>query len=68
VFRAADPTLVHVFHVVECAPDLEPSQMKMCRGTRADTYGSVNTLSNIVYAQQDAIFRYARNRTMQPTK
>lgn len=49
IFRSVDHTLVHVFHLVECSPKLEETQMKMCKGTRKDTYGSVDQLSNYLY-------------------
>lgn len=49
IFRSVDPDLVHVFHVVDCDPSLEHTQLEMCRNTRADTYGSVNRLASILY-------------------
>lgn len=70
VFRAADPNLVHVFHIVECDPDLEPAQLQMCKGTRADTLGGVDQLAQIIFSQQGqgrAVLDFAkRRRTMPP--
>lgn len=39
VFRAADNSLVHIFHSVDCDKNLEKSQFIMCLGTKASTYG-----------------------------
>lgn len=61
VFRTADPSIVHVFHIVQCDPSLEPSQLKMCRGTRVDTYGGVKQLAEYVFNHKD-IFQYAKNK------
>lgn len=62
VFRAADPNLVHVFHIVDCDPNLEASQLKMCKGTRADTLGGVSQLAQGIYAQGRAILDFAKKR------
>ena len=67
VFRAADPNLVHVFHIVDCDPDLEPSQLKMCKGTRADTLGGVRQLADVIYAQGRAAFDFAKKRRVATT-
>ena len=48
VFRAVDPTLIHIFHIVRCDPNLERSQLKMCQGTRTDTYGEVKHLAHFL--------------------
>ncbi|KAJ8714761.1 hypothetical protein PYW07_002986 [Mythimna separata] len=40
VFRAADDSLVHIFHSVACDKTLEKPQFIMCLGTKASTYGS----------------------------
>lgn len=40
VYRIADDSLVHKFHSVDCDKDLEKSQLTMCLGTKASTYGS----------------------------
>ncbi|XP_058064132.1 chondroitin sulfate synthase 1 [Anopheles bellator] len=44
VFRAPDPSLVHVFHPIHCDTDLEEAQYKMCLGTKANTLGSAERL------------------------
>lgn len=62
VFRAADPNLVHVFHIVDCDPDLEPTQLKMCKGTRADTLGGVSQLAEVIYSQGNAVLDLAKKR------
>ncbi|KAL1139748.1 hypothetical protein AAG570_006725 [Ranatra chinensis] len=48
IFRSVDRDLVHVFHVVECDSQLEESQLRMCKGTRADTYGGVQQLAEYI--------------------
>lgn len=40
VFRAADDSLIHIFHSVACDKTLEKPQFLMCLGTKASTYGS----------------------------
>lgn len=40
VFRAADDSLIHIFHSVTCDKTLEKPQFLMCLGTKASTYGS----------------------------
>ncbi|GBP61742.1 Chondroitin sulfate synthase 1 [Eumeta japonica] len=40
VFRAADDSLIHIFHSVDCDRNLEKSQYTMCLGTKASTYAS----------------------------
>ena len=49
VLRAIDPGLVHIFHPIICDPNLEPSQYKMCLGSRASSFGSEARLAEIVY-------------------
>ncbi|XP_058803787.1 chondroitin sulfate synthase 1 [Phymastichus coffea] len=52
VFRAADPQLLHVHHGVRCdARELQPRQLGMCRGTRADTYASSPQLAGLLYRE-----------------
>ncbi|CAB3386551.1 Hypothetical predicted protein [Cloeon dipterum] len=55
VFRAADPGLVHVFHIVECDTSLDPPQFAMCQGTRANTYGGNFQLSRILDAHPEIL-------------
>ncbi|PSN39485.1 Chondroitin sulfate synthase 1 [Blattella germanica] len=65
VFRAADPHLVHVFHVVDCDPKLEEVQFSMCKGSRADTYGSVPQLAQYIYNHKDNILHFSKYRRHQ---
>jgi chondroitin sulfate synthase len=65
VFRAADPHLVHVFHIVDCDPKLDDAQLSMCRGSRADTYGSVPKLAQYIYKHKNQIFKFAKYRNRQ---
>ncbi|XP_049837336.1 chondroitin sulfate synthase 1 [Schistocerca gregaria] len=64
VFRAVDPHLIHVFHIVDCDPNLEEAQLEMCKKTRADTYGGVHQLARYIYSHPD-IVQYARNKRKQ---
>lgn len=61
IFRSVDPDLVHIFHLVDCDPNLELSQLKMCKGTRKDTYGNVNQLASCIYENPQK-FKVAVNR------
>ncbi|KAF4531603.1 hypothetical protein B566_EDAN010069 [Ephemera danica] len=61
VFRAADPGLVHVFHVVECDSALDPPQLVMCHGTRANTYAGAAQLARIL-DHDPTVLRRARER------
>lgn len=65
VFRAVDPHLVHVFHIVDCDPNLNEAQLRMCKGTRADTYGGVRQLAQYIYSHKD-IFEFAKKRSQNP--
>ncbi|XP_071450437.1 chondroitin sulfate synthase 1 [Hetaerina americana] len=61
IFRAADPGLVHIFHLVHCDPNLEATQLLMCQGTRANTFGGTHQLANIIRADPN-ISKFARDR------
>lgn len=65
VFRAVDPELVHVFHIVDCDPKLDDVQLSMCKGSRADTYGSVPRLAQYIYSHKDQILKFAKYRKHQ---
>ena len=65
VFRAADPHLVHVFHIVDCDPKLEEVQLTMCKGSRADTFGSVPQLARYIYNNKEQILQFAKYRKHQ---
>ncbi|XP_065206859.1 chondroitin sulfate synthase 1-like [Planococcus citri] len=55
VFRSVDPHLVHIFHIVDCDPNLDIARLTMCRNTRTETFGSVNQLANLIYKNKDKI-------------
>lgn len=65
VFRAVDPQLVHVFHIVDCDTKLHDVQLSMCMGSRADTYGSVPQLAKYIYNHKDQILEFAKYRKHQ---
>jgi chondroitin sulfate synthase len=65
VFRAVDPQLVHVFHIVDCDTKLDDVQHLMCMGSRADTYGSVPQLAKYIYNHKDQILKFAKYRKHQ---
>lgn len=65
VFRAVDPQLVHVFHIVDCDTKLDDVQLAMCMGSRADTYGSVPQLAKYIYNHKDQILEFAKYRKHQ---
>jgi chondroitin sulfate synthase len=46
LFRAPDPTLVHVYHPIVCDSNLDETQYKMCLGTKANTIGNYQILAN----------------------
>ena len=48
VVRAADPSLVHLYHPVVCSPSLAPDQAAMCATSRANTFLSLHTLVDTV--------------------
>lgn len=48
IYRATDPSMVHIFHPINCDPSLDPAQYQMCLGTKVATYGSITRLANIV--------------------
>ncbi|KAG8223078.1 hypothetical protein J437_LFUL002026 [Ladona fulva] len=61
IFRAADPGLVHIFHLVQCDPKLESTQLSMCQGTRANTFGGIRQLGGMIRLDQN-IYKFARDR------
>ncbi|XP_052870514.1 chondroitin sulfate synthase 1-like, partial [Anopheles cruzii] len=63
VFRAPDPSLVHVFHPIHCDTDLEEAQYKMCLGTKANTLGSAERLyARFSHSQPLLAFARSQNR------
>lgn len=47
IFRAPDPSLVHVYHDINCDKNLSESQYSMCLGTKASTLGSYRYIESI---------------------
>lgn len=47
IFRAPDPTLVHIYHDINCDKSLSDSQYQMCLGTKANTLGSYNFIETL---------------------
>lgn len=47
IFRAPDPSLVHVYHEINCDKNLSESQYSMCLGTKASTLGSYKHIESI---------------------
>lgn len=55
VFRAPDPSLMHVFHAIECDRQLEESQYAMCVGTKANTLGSYKQIESVLLSNKKII-------------
>jgi chondroitin sulfate synthase len=49
LFRSVDPGLIHVFHKIDCDPNLSPEQMIMCMGSKATSIASQRVLAKLVY-------------------
>lgn len=46
VFRAPEPSLIHVFHPIQCnRREISETQWKMCIGTKAQNYASLDYLA-----------------------
>jgi chondroitin sulfate synthase len=45
LFRSVDPGLVHVFHKIECDPNLASDQLAMCHGTKSTSLASQRRLA-----------------------
>jgi len=45
IFRSTDPNIVHVYHEVNCDPNLPSSQLTMCIGTKASSYASAHQMA-----------------------
>ncbi|KFB41729.1 AGAP001010-PA-like protein [Anopheles sinensis] len=65
IFRAPDPSLVHIFHPIHCDTNLEEAQYNMCRGTKANTLGSFRTLDDR-FCHSPALLMYARSQATNP--
>lgn len=62
IIRAVDPGLVHVFHPVECDPNLTETQLEMCKNTRASTYGSQRQLADQFCRQKGKFLEFLKKR------
>uniref|UniRef100_A0A182J0V2 Hexosyltransferase n=1 Tax=Anopheles atroparvus TaxID=41427 RepID=A0A182J0V2_ANOAO len=63
IFRAPDPSLVHIFHPIHCDTNLEEAQYKMCRGTKANTLGSFRTMDDR-FSHSQPLLMYARSQSV----
>lgn len=61
IFRAPDPSLVHVYHNINCDKKLNESQYSMCLGTKANTIGNFKYLESI-FITNKAILNLLRNK------
>lgn len=59
VLRAADPGIVHIFHPINCSPDLEDLQYEMCWGSKLSSLASQKTLAKIILSNKQ---KYLTNR------
>ena len=57
LFRGAEPGLVHIFHPINCDSSLESSQYQSCLGTKSQTFGSVQVLSQMIYRNSEILNR-----------
>ncbi|XP_030378100.1 chondroitin sulfate synthase 1 [Scaptodrosophila lebanonensis] len=55
IFRAPDPTLVHIYHDITCDIQLEATQYNMCLGTKANSLGSTRLMEQLFYQNRDNI-------------
>lgn len=56
VLRAPDPSLVHVFHPIQCdAGELPPAQYRMCVGTKAASMASRDFFVRNVLGGEEAV-------------
>lgn len=62
VFRAPDPTLIHIYHDIYCDKTLSESQYTMCLGTKANTLGSYKYVESI-YMRNQTIIDSVRSST-----
>lgn len=62
IFRAPDPTLVHIYHDIYCDKSLSESQYTMCLGTKANTLGSHKHIESI-FMRNQTIVDFIRSST-----
>lgn len=61
VFRAPDPSLVHIYHDIHCDKSLNDSQYSMCLGTKANTIGRYRYIESI-FMRNQPIVEFAANQ------
>ncbi|KAH8367665.1 hypothetical protein KR084_001326 [Drosophila pseudotakahashii] len=66
VFRAPDPTLVHIYHDISCDVQLDAPQYNMCLGTKANSLGSTRLMELLFHSSpQNVQFAADFNRQKQ---
>lgn len=60
IFRAVDPGMTHIFHIIQCSEYLENSQMIMCVNSRAQSYASISQLARHIYSNPE-VLQYFEN-------
>lgn len=55
IFRAPDPSLIHIYHEINCDIKLESHQYQMCLGTKANSLGSTKFIESLLYSKTDII-------------
>lgn len=55
IFRAPDPSLIHVFHSIFCDRSLDPAQYTMCLGTKANTIGSTHYMEQLFLSNPENV-------------
>ncbi|XP_053948348.1 chondroitin sulfate synthase 1 [Anastrepha ludens] len=55
IFRAPDPSLVHIFHDISCDVKLDAPQYNMCLGTKANSLGSTQFMEQLFYSNKENI-------------
>jgi len=53
VFRAADPGVIHVYHRINCDPNLPVIQYTQCQGSKASILGSQKSLVRALLSTQN---------------
>lgn len=55
IFRAPDPSLIHIYHDISCDPKLDQTQYNMCLGTKANTIGNTAYMQELFYRNKENI-------------
>lgn len=55
IFRAPDPSLVHIYHDIYCDKSLSESQYSMCLGTKANTLGTFKYIESVFMNNKSVI-------------